>query len=156
MNVIPGKEVVEQTKQLCILKNKFEDIFCIRVEPNMYWTIHDKFVEYISNVGTEKEQAYLEAFVEDYFDMQRIIVDHRNAMIEYRQSEDYKHENFINKIKVRTELSYWQSLCVDLNQFEEEFYERTNISLLRVENERYNKEQQNKNLDDTLESFFGI
>lgn len=156
MKVLQEKEVVEKIKQLCILKNDFEDFFCIRVEPNMYWTVYDRFAEYVLNVGTEMEQECLEAFVKVYFNMRGIIVDHRNAMIEYRQSEDYKRENIFNKIKIRTELKYWQSLCDDINRFEEDFYTETEISLLRVENERYNKEQQKKNLDTSLRNLFGI
>ena len=113
------------------LRNMFEN----KVDDMLLTSISGKLSLYIIFGGED----YLDNFVEEYFNMERLIVTNRNAFIDLIKSEWFKGENLISRLKLKNELKYWQKLCDKVNMFEKEFYERTNISLLRVENERYAK-----------------
>lgn len=135
------KEELERINQASVMKNQFESYFATKVKPHMYWFVYGQFVEYVSHIGTEVENELLEGFAKDYFQMAGVIVADRNELIERIASESFKNEKFLNKIRIKKDLKSSQQLCDKLNAFEKEFYERTNISLLRVENERCAKEK---------------
>ena len=129
--------------ELFNLLDIYKKFFINKVEDTLFKSIYDKFCLYILHYD---EQYFLEDFVKEYFKMRGLIVDNRNAMIDGIQSDLFKKETIINKIITRKELKYWQSLCESINKFEKEFYARTNISLLRVENERWAREQKKQTL----------
>ena len=101
-------------------------------------TIYSKLCLYIWH---RHDINYLENFVKEYFKLRSVIVDNRNSLIDEIKSESFNQQNFINKLRIKKQLGYWQKLCDNINKFEKEFYERVNISLLRVENERWSREQ---------------
>ena len=126
-----------ETYDLRYMHQKLISMFENKVDDMLLTSISGKLSLYIIFGGED----YLDNFVEEYFKMERIIVTNRNALIDLIKSDWFKSENLISKLKLRKELKYWQKLCDKVNIFEKEFYERTNISLLRVENERYAKEK---------------
>ena len=126
-----------ETYDLRYMHHKLVKLFNEKVDDMLLTSISGKLSLYIIFGG----QDYLENFVEEYFKMERIIVTNRNALIDLIKSDWFKDENLISKLKLRKELKYWQKLCDKVNMFEKEFYERTNISLLRIENERWAKEK---------------
>ena len=128
MVISHGRKKHELINLHTMFKKKFEG----KVDENLFNSISTKFTFYICY----DTQETLDSFVEEYFKMRGLIVDNRNAMIEYLQSDEYKLENLVTKSMVKRELNYWQKLCESVNKFEDEFYEKANVSLLRVENER--------------------
>ena len=128
------------------LVNLFKKLFENSVGDVLETRIHGKLSLYMMHY---EDYDFLENFVKEYFIMREIIVDSRNSMIEYKKSPEYKDETLLNKIIITKELKYWQKLCQNINKFEKEFYKKTNISLLRVENEvvrEKNQESQNRSL----------
>lgn len=136
--IITHGNTKQELKYLCDL---FKKLFENKVGDVLETRIHGKLELYMYHF-TDKD--FLENFVKEYFIMRGLIVDNRNAMIEYIQSEDFNKETIITKFLIKKELNYWQKLCENINIFEKEFFERTKISLLRVENERWAKEQTEK------------
>ena len=126
-----------ETYDLRYMHQKLISMFENKVDDMLLTSISGKLSLYIIFGGED----YLDNFVEEYFKMERIIVTNRNALIDLIKSDWFKGENLISRLKLKNELKYWQKLCDKVNIFEKEFYERTNISLLRVENERYAKEK---------------
>lgn len=126
--------------ELKYMHQKLVSLFEDKVDDMLLSSIGGKFALYI----IFGDQEYLDEFVEEYFNMERLIVTNRNALVDLIKSDWFKGENLISKIKLKKELKYWQKLCDKVNMFEKEFYERTNISLLRVENERWAKEKKQK------------
>ena len=119
------------------MHQKLVKLFNEKVDDMLLTSISGKLSLYIIFGGED----YLDNFVEEYFKMERIIVTNRNALIDLIKSDWFKGENLISRLKLKNELKYWQKLCDKVNIFEKEFYERTNISLLRIENERWAKEK---------------
>ena len=74
--------------------------------------------------------------------MRKQIVADRNASIDYLQSREYHESNMLNRKRAVKQLNREQQMCDRITKFEEEFYERTTISLLRVENERWAREKE--------------
>ena len=138
--IITHGDTRQEKQQLKYLCDLFKKLFENKVGDVLETRIHGK----LSLLYHYADQDYLEYFVKEYFVMRALIVDNHNAMIEYIQSEDFNKETIITKFLIKKELNYWQKLCENINIFEKEFFERTKISLLRVENERWAKEQTEK------------
>ena len=62
-------------------------------------------------------------------------------IIDYMQSREFHEAGLLSRKRVVKQLNKKQRLCQNIHIFEKEFYERTNISLLKVENERLAKEK---------------
>ena len=139
--------IIEHSKnkqELKYLYNKFELYFKGKVDNGLFTSICGKFGLYIYNAYSKDGEIFLENFVKEYFRMRGGIVDLSDLTYRYIKSSEFKDESIINKIRIKHKLSELQKLCKKISAFEEEFYERTNISLLRVENERWAREQTKK------------
>lgn len=127
--------------ELFDLLDMYKKLFINKVQNNLFTSIYDKFCLYIFH---NDDQELLEDFVKEYFKLRGIVVDNRNTLIDQVQSNRFKTQNFLNRIRIKQNLNYWQKMCDNINKFEREFFKRTNISLLRVENERWAREQGSK------------
>ena len=139
--VLMTKEEIEKINQLWCLKRRFEELFEGVEDLDKFCLASARYSLYINKVGLDEEQEYLEDFVKVYFEMEKGIVEKRNMLIDIIQSDAFKQENFIRRIRGKKQLHKAQKMCDNATQFEKEFYETTNISLLRVENERWAKEK---------------
>jgi len=139
MKILLGREEIEKINQLCVMKNRLEEYFLDYPNRDLINSICAKIRDYAIHSG---DQEKLEAFVFEYFKLEKIIVDSRNELIDRVQSKEFKEEKFLNRIRIKKELKKAQKLTDKINMFEKEFFERTNISLLRVENERWAKQKQ--------------
>ena len=144
MKVLMNREEIEKVNQLWCLKRRFEELFESVEDLDKFCLVSAKYSLYINKVFSDEEQEYLEDFVKSYFVMQKSIVERRNMLINIIQSDAFKQENFIRRIRAKKQLRKAQQMCDNANQFEKEFYETANISLLRVENERWAKEKAEK------------
>ena len=128
-----------KTKQeLMYMRDLFKKLFENKVDDVLETRIHGKLSLYVIYCD---DQDLLEDFVKEYFKMRKKIVDIRNNTADYIKSEKYQQIGLISKIKTQIKFNKECNLCENINKFEKEFFQRTNISLLRVENERLAKEQ---------------
>lgn len=141
MHILLSKEEIEKITQLWCLKREFEELFEYKVDMDLYYAAHDSLFKYVKKATSENEQEYLENFVKSYFKMEREIVGDRNALIDIITADAFKQISFINKIRYKKQLKKAQNLCDSVNEFEKDFYDKLNISLLRVENERCAREK---------------
>jgi len=126
---------------LMSLHAQFEKLFQNKIDYELFTSICGKFSLFILKVYTKDSNVFLENFVKEYFVMEKQIVDDRNNLIDYVQSENFKDETLMNKLKIKHKLNKAQNMCERVNLFEKEFYEKVGISLLRVENERCAREK---------------
>ena len=124
--------------ELINLFDMYRKFFAGKVEDSLYISTCDKFCLYIYHCD---ERRFLEDFVQEYFEMKKLIVDTRNQYLSHIKSTEYKEDRIINKLRIRHKLRELQKLCEKTNSFEQEFFNKTSISLLSVENERFAQEQ---------------
>ena len=89
MKILMKQDEITKVSQLWHLKQLFEQLFANYDDYDLFCSITSSYLSYLLNLGTKQEQDYLENFVEEYFVMRGLIVDNRNAMIEYLQSEEF-------------------------------------------------------------------
>lgn len=142
MKILMKQDEINKVSHLWHLKRLFEDLFGDYKNYDLFCSISAYYSAYLLKVGTAEEQEWLEDFVKEYFVMRKQIVDARNASIDYLQSREYHESNMLNRKRALKQLNKEQKMCERINKFEEEFYERTTISLLRVENERGAREKE--------------
>ena len=131
------------TKQeLQYLSKLFVKLFENKVDDTLETTTYGKLSLYMYNYV---DHDFLENFVKEYFKLRNKIIYTRNGLMDFMKSVEYKKADLIYKIKIKKEFAKWQKLCENINKFEKEFYNRINISLLAVENERFAKEKQSNN-----------
>ncbi len=137
----------KQKYELKYLHDKLIKMFDGKVNDVLLTQISGKFTLYIYH---RDDQGLLENFVQEYFVLEKQIVDERNDLIDCVQSDEFKNKTLIDRIKIKHKLNKAQKMCDSVNEFEKEFFERTNISLLRVENERWAREK-NEKKEQTIE-----
>lgn len=143
MKILMKQDEINKVSHLWQLKRIFERLFGDYKDYDLFCSISAYYSAYLLKVGTAEEQEWLEDFVKEYFVMRKQIVDARNASIDYLQSREYHESGMLNRRKAEKQLDKEQKMCEKINKFEEEFYERTTISLLCVENERWAREKAN-------------
>ena len=129
-------------KESIYLKKLFKKLFENKIDDVLETRIYGKLSLYMSY---SEDQDFLENFVKEYFIMRNKAVANRNTLINKVESEEHKKSSIFNKIKANKSLNYWQNLCDRLIEFETEFFEITNISILRTENERLDKIKKQNN-----------
>ena len=112
-----SKEEIKKINQLWCLKRRFEELFEAVEDLDKFCLASARYSLYINKVGSDEEQEYLEDFVKAYFEMEKGIVEKRNMLIDIIQSEAFKQENFIRRIRGKKQLNKAQKMCDNANQF---------------------------------------
>ena len=141
MKILMKQDEINKVSHLWHLKRLFEDLFGDYKNYDLFCSISAYYSAYLLKVGTVEEQKWLEDFVKEYFVMRKQIVEERNNSIDYLQSREYHESGLLSRRRAEKDVSKKQKMCEKINKFEKEFYERTTISLLRVENERWAREK---------------
>lgn len=123
------KQEIEYLSQL------FCKLFKDKVEWELFHSIYRKLALYKYN----DNQELFQDFVQEYLKLRNSIVSTREDLAEFVKSADYKDSNLIYKLRLKRKSSKVEKLCKSICIFEHEFYQRTNISILKEE--QVNKKQ---------------
>ena len=132
--------MLEIREKVKYLYEEFKFRFEGKTNGQLYDCAKQEFRSYRIFASTAKEQRHLKAFAKEYFEFRNNIIETRNDLVEYKQSQQYKKDKFINKIRFNRELKKYYKLCDSVCEFEEMFYKEMGFSLLKVENERWLEE----------------
>lgn len=123
------KQEIEYLSQL------FCKLFKDKVEVALFRSIYRKLAFYKYN----DNQELFQDFVQEYLKLRNSIVSSREDLAEFVKSADYKDSNLIYKLRLKRKSSKVEKLFKSICIFEREFYQRTNISILKEE--QVNKKQ---------------
>ena len=88
----------------------------------------------------DRSSELIEMFAKEYFIMRGEILSKNLEMADMINSDEFRDWKFLVKLRYKRESKKWRKLAENTDFFENEFYEKTNINLIDVENERYAKE----------------
>ena len=120
---------------------EFKFRFNEKSDCELYLLAKDALRLFRVRVDTSKEERHLKNFAKEYYKFRSSIINTRNDLVEYKQSQQYKKDKFINKIRFNRELKKYYKLCDSICEFEEIFYNEMGFSILKVENERWVEEK---------------
>lgn len=133
-------EMLEKKEKVQYIIYEFKQLFKEKSDCELYSLTKDELFLYRLCVGTIKEERHLKCFAKVYFQFRNFIINTRNDLVSFEQSEEYKKEKFLNKIRLKKELRKYQKLCDNVCGFEELFFELMGFSIAKVENERFREE----------------
>ena len=103
-----------------------------------------KLSMFVFATHNKNRYRYLDDFAKEYYEMKNQTITFRNNLIDKVKSQDYKKEKWFDKIVAKINLNRANKYCQLFSKFEDTFYNKLGVSLLKIENERLAKEQREK------------
>ena len=128
--------MLEKKERIKYLYEEFKSRFGGKTNGQLYNIARQEFSLYLMFTDTLKEKKHLTKFAKEYFQFRNCVILTRNDLVSFKQSEQYKQDKLINKIRFNRELKKYYKLCNEICKFEVMFFEEMGFSLLKIENER--------------------